>query len=386
MTELFLAIELDGTGIHPASWRREDSRAEDLFTGGYWVDAITAAEKAGLDAVFLPDSFALQPGGHGVTRGVLDAIAISARVAAATRRIGLIPQAPVTHTEPFHLAKAIQSLDYASLGRAGWEVTVSQGAEQAAFFGRKQAQDPASLWREADEAIEVVTRLWDSWEDDAEIRDVPTGRFIDRDKLHYIDFTGEHFSVKGPSITPRSPQGQPIVAVRADDTAGSAVAARRADLIRIAAADLDSAHVQRNVLRTAIHTADRNPDAVQVLLDIDIHLADSAQAAQAELAQLDRWAPITTSGPAPRLRHIGTAASLRELLSAITDTGAADGVVLRPLAASAALQQLTAAPLLGTPPRVRIPTPGADPFPTLRTRLGLPRPTSRYAARNGAPA
>ncbi|WP_433725182.1 LLM class flavin-dependent oxidoreductase [Nocardia sp. CA-129566] len=379
MTELFLAIELDGTGVHPASWRRADSRAEDLFTGGYWVDAITAAEKAGIDAVFLPDSFALQPGGHEVTRGVLDAIAIGARVAAATHRIGLLPQAPVTHTEPFHLAKAIQSLDFAALGRAGWEVTVSEGAEQAAAFGRKPAQDLASLWQEADEAIEVVTRLWDSWEDDAEIRDVATGRFIDRDKLHYIDFTGEHFSVKGPSITPRSPQGQPIIAIRADAAAGSAIATRHADLIRIAATDLDSAQARRSALRTAIRAADRDPDAVRVLLDIDIHLADSAAAAQAELAQLDRWAP---PGPTPRLRHIGTAESLRELLSAVAD--AADGVVLRPLAAPATLGHLSATPLLGIgAPAART---GADPRPTLRTRLGLPRPASRYAARNGAPA
>ncbi|MFX0572973.1 LLM class flavin-dependent oxidoreductase [Nocardia nepalensis] len=377
MTELFLAIELDGTGAHPASWRRRDSRAEDLFTGGYWVDAITAAEKAGVDAVFVPDSFGLQPGGPGVTRGVLDAIAISARVAAATHRIGLLPQAPVTHTEPFHLAKAIQSLDFASLGRAGWEVTVSEGPEQAAAFGRKPAQAPAALWQEADEAIEVVTRLWDSWEDDAEIRDVRTGRFIDRDKLHYIDFTGEHFSVQGPSITPRSPQGQPIVAVRAEDAASSAVAARRADLIRIAATDLGSAHVRRAALRTAILAADRDPDAVQVLLDIDIHLADTTAAAQAELAQLDQWAPITTPGPAPRLRHIGTAESLRELLSAVAEAEAADGVVLRPLAAPAALQHL-----LGTPSARIL---AADPGPTLRARLGLPRPASRYAAPNTSP-
>ncbi|QIS02824.1 LLM class flavin-dependent oxidoreductase [Nocardia brasiliensis] len=368
-SDFFLAVELAGPGAHPAAWRRPDSRAEDLFTGAFWVDVVAAIEKAGADAVFLPDSFGLQPGGPGVTRGRLDAVATAARVAATSRHLGLLPQAPVTHTEPFHLAKAIQSLDFATLGRAGWEVTVSEGPEQAQAFGRKQAQDAASLWHEADEAIEVVTRLWDSWEDDAEIRDVPTGRFIDRNKLHYIDFAGDNFAVKGPSITPRSPQGQSIVAVRADDDASTGVAVRRADLIRIGAADLDDARAHRTALRTALRAADRDPDKVRVLLDLDVHLADSAATAHAEVAELDRWsAPPPTTG----VPHVGTAATLRELLDAVRDSAAADGVVLRPLALPATVRRLAA---LGRP---------AVSSTTLRARLGLSRPVSRYTEKEGA--
>ncbi|WP_225728650.1 MULTISPECIES: LLM class flavin-dependent oxidoreductase [unclassified Nocardia] len=359
-SDLFLAVELAGTGGHPASWRRADSRAEDLFTGGYWVAAVTAAENAGVDAVFLPDSFGLQPGGSDVAKGRLDAVAIAARVAAATDHIGLLPQAPVTHTEPFHLAKAIQSLDFATLGRAGWEVTVSAGAEQAKAFGRKGVQDEPALWHEADEAIEVVTRLWDSWEDDAEIRELSTGRFIDRDRLHYIDFAGDNFSVKGPSITPRSPQGQSIVAIRAEGPHSTGVAVHRADLIRIAATDLDDARTWRAALRTALSAAGRDPDTVQVLLDLDVHLAETAGQARAEVAELDRW----TAEPVPNtLRHIGTPAELGELLAAVP----VDGVTLRPLALAAALHHL---PALARKPL------SAN---TLRTRLGLPRPVSRYA-------
>ncbi|MEV0342301.1 LLM class flavin-dependent oxidoreductase [Nocardia sp. NPDC050713] len=422
-SDFFLAVELAGTGAHPASWRRRDSRAEDLFTAAYWVDAITAVEKAGADAVFLPDSFGLQPGGAATAQGRLDAVAIAARVAAATHRIGLLPQAPVTHTEPFHLSKAIASLDFATFGRAGWEVTVSEGAEQAKAFGRKGARDPAALWHEADEAVEVVTRLWDSWEDDAEIRDLPTGRFIDRDKLHYIGYAGDNFSVKGPSITPRSPQGQPIVAVRADEGPSIQVAVRRADLIRVAPPDLDAAHARRAALRSALLGADRDPDAVRVLIDIDIHLADTAERAYAELAELDRWSasataplsgapassrggaePIAPQGgakytapqggakhTAPQggaehtaphvgtratgsvLRHIGTGDSLTELLAAVADSDAADGVVLRPLAVQATLRHLPTAP----------PAPAT----TLRERLDLPRPPSRYATiQEGTPS
>jgi alkanesulfonate monooxygenase SsuD/methylene tetrahydromethanopterin reductase-like flavin-dependent oxidoreductase (luciferase family) len=104
--------------------------------------------------------------------GRLDAVLIVARAAPLTRHVGLMPTVIVTHTEPFHVSKAIATLDY----------------------------------------VEVLRRLWDSWEDDAEIRDTATGRFVDRGKLHYIKFAGDYFSVKGPSITPRPPQGQPVVA------------------------------------------------------------------------------------------------------------------------------------------------------------------------------
>lgn len=352
---LLLAVELAGTGAHPASWRRADSRAEDLFTAGYWADAVTAAERAGLDLIFLPDSFALQSGG---ARGRLEAVGIAARVAAATGRIGLIPQFPVTHTEPFHVSKAIAALDYATVGRAGWEVTVSPGAEQARLFGRKTAQTEDSLWHEADEAIEVVSRLWDSWEDDAEIRDTATGRFIDRDKLHYIDFVGDNFAIRGPSITPRPPQGQPLIAVRAAGPQATRVAVRRADLLRVRARDLAAAAETRSVLRAAAAAAGRDPNLVRVLLDVEVHLAESAPGAAAEVAQLERWHGTPEPGT---VRHVGTTDSLRELLAEAQSECAADGIVLQPLALAAFLHRIPA------------------PLTTLRGRLGLPRPRNRYA-------
>ncbi|WP_328396410.1 LLM class flavin-dependent oxidoreductase [Nocardia sp. NBC_00416] len=356
---LLLAVELTGTGAHPASWRRADSRAEELFTAGYWVDAAVAAERAGLDLAFLPDSFALQSGG---ARGRLEAAGIAARVAPATSRLGLIPQVPVTHTEPFHVSKAIASLDYATLGRAGWEVTVSPGEGQARLFGRKPEQAADSLWHEADEAIQVVSRLWDSWEDDAEIRDTESGRFIDRDKLHYIDFAGDNFSVKGPAITPRPPQGQPLVAVRADGPHATRVAVRHGDLIRISAPDLAAAAAARTVLRSAAAAAGRDPRHIRVLLDIDVHIADSAADAAAELAQLEGWTATEATGS---LRHVGTAGSLRDLVGEAQQECAADGLVLRPLALAAFL--------------ARIP----DPLLGLRGRLGLPQPLNRYAIDRG---
>lgn len=153
------------------------------------------AEQGGLDFVTLDDSFAAGP--HRP-----DALATFARIAPETTRIGLVPTVTTTHTEPFHTSISVNTLDWVSEGRAGWLVGVSGTEAEARAFGRRDAAPESDLWSEASDAVEVAARLWDSWEDDAEIRDVATGRFVDRDKLHYVDFEGTHFSVRGPSITP----------------------------------------------------------------------------------------------------------------------------------------------------------------------------------------
>src|SRR3954467_3705159 len=239
MPHLHLAVALDGAGWHPAAWREPDARAAELFTAGYWVDLVPEAQRGLLDLVTFEDDLALQSTDRSAdddrtdqVRGRLDAVQVAARVAPATQGIGLGPTPVVTHTEPFHLSKAIATLDYVSTGRAGLRVKVASSAHQAAHFGRR---DPSSLglrdlFDEAADWVEVVRRLWDSWEDDAEIRDVATGRFVDREKLHYIDFAGRFFSVKGPSITPRPPQGQPVVAALAHQALPYELVGRSTDL------------------------------------------------------------------------------------------------------------------------------------------------------------
>ncbi|WP_433795438.1 LLM class flavin-dependent oxidoreductase [Actinoplanes sp. CA-252034] len=178
----------------------------DSFDSDHWIRQVRLADEAGLDFVTFEDDF----GRYGP-----DAVQVAARVAPLTRHVGLVPVATTTHTEPFHLSTALATLDWVSKGRAGWQVRVSKDPAEAALLGRREPLPAGDLLAEAGDAIEVVRRLWDSWEDDAIISDVATGRYIDRDRLHYIDFVGEHFSVKGPSIVPRPPQGQPVVAALA---------------------------------------------------------------------------------------------------------------------------------------------------------------------------
>ena len=203
-----------------------DSAGSALFEPERLVDLAVIAERAGLDFVSLDDGFDPAPDRP-------DALLAMARIAPATTSIGLVATVTTTHTEPFHVSKNVATLDLVSRGRAGWRVAVSTSDVAATRFGRKQPQPLDELYAEADDAIEVVTRLWDSWEDGAVIRDQPTGRYLDRDKVHYIDFEGQFFSVRGPSITPRSPQGQSLIFVDARDEPSRALAAKRADIVLV---------------------------------------------------------------------------------------------------------------------------------------------------------
>jgi alkanesulfonate monooxygenase SsuD/methylene tetrahydromethanopterin reductase-like flavin-dependent oxidoreductase (luciferase family) len=178
----------------------------DSFDAAHWIGQVRQADEAGLDFVTFEDTFG--------RRGP-DAVQVAARVAPLTQHVGLVPVATTTHTEPFHLSTALATLDWVSRGRAGWQVRVSEDPAEAALLGRREPLGAGDLLAEAGDVIEVVRRLWDSWEDDAVIKDAATGRYIDRDKLHYIDFEGQYFTVKGPSIVPRPPQGQPVVAALA---------------------------------------------------------------------------------------------------------------------------------------------------------------------------
>jgi alkanesulfonate monooxygenase SsuD/methylene tetrahydromethanopterin reductase-like flavin-dependent oxidoreductase (luciferase family) len=371
--ELFVGVALDGTGWHPASWREDDAGPRDLLTAAYWVDLARTAEGAGLDFLTLEDSLALQSSraaSHDnrvdLVRGRLDAVMVAARIAPSTRRIGLIPSVNVTHTEPFHISKAIASLDYVSMGRAGARVQVSPQPHVAAHFGRRTDLEADDLFAEAADYVEVVRRLWDSWEDDAEIRDVSTGRFVDRDKLHYIDFTGRWFDVKGPSITPRPPQGQPPVMALAHSTVPYRFAAAHADLILITPTDADDA---RRIFGELGATRD-----VRVLADVVVFLADTNAEAEARKQRLDdRFGHIYRSDA---LVFVGTPSELVDLMAEWSVTGI-DGFRLR----TAALPHDLVAIADGVIPRLRV----AGLFPdvaragTLRERFDWSRPANRYA-------
>jgi alkanesulfonate monooxygenase SsuD/methylene tetrahydromethanopterin reductase-like flavin-dependent oxidoreductase (luciferase family) len=393
---LHLAVALDGAGWHPAAWREPDARPGELFTARYWTGLVTEAERGLLDFVTIDDSLSLQTSRYvepdertDQVRGRLDAVLIAARVAPLTRNVGVIPTAVVTHTEPFHLSKAIATLDYVSTGRAGIQVRVSGRADEATHFGRRtvpglRIEDLATvsgqswvkeLFDEAADYVEVLRRLWDSWEDNAEIRDVATGRFIDRDKLHYIDFEGAHFSVKGPSITPRPPQGQPLVAALAHATVPYELVARSADLGFVTPGGADDARAILAEIRAAQASAGRADETVHVFGDLVVFLDDDPGAAADRKARLDERAGAEYSSDARVFT--GTPAQLADLLEELRDAGLT-GFRLRPAALPYDLEQITRHLVPELQRRGAFRT--AYEASTLRGLLGLTRPANRYAA------
>jgi alkanesulfonate monooxygenase SsuD/methylene tetrahydromethanopterin reductase-like flavin-dependent oxidoreductase (luciferase family) len=282
-----------------------------------------------------------------------------------------MPTAITTHTEPFHLSKAIATLDYVSSGRAGVRVQVSASRDAAGHFGRREVPDGNGLLAEAADYVEVLRRLWDSWEDDAEIRDVATGRFVDRNKLHNIDFDGAWFSVKGPSITPRPPQGQPIVAALGHGEAGHRLIASSADVgfVTPHSAPDTTAIVDAISSHRATGAA-----PVRVFADLVVFLDETATAAAARRNRLDDAADHEYLSDAEVF--VGTPEGLADLLQEWHAAGAA-GFRLRPATLPHDLRRITD----GLVPELRRRGAFRDSYPatTLRGTLDLPRPANRYS-------
>src|SRR6201996_8090077 len=285
-TLIHLAVALDGAGWHPAAWREADARPSELFEAGYWADLVAEAERGTLDFVTIEDSLGLQSDDPvepddrtDRVRGRLDAVLIAARIAPPTGGIGFVPTATVTQTEPFHVSKSIATLDYVSTGRAGVRVQISARPDAAAHFGRRELPQPVDeLFAETADYVEVLRRLWDSWEDDAEIRDVANGRFIDRDKLHYIDFEGRWFSVRGPSLPPPPPQGQPVVAALGHASVPYRLIARSADVGFVTPRDAAHAAALVAEIRAEQASAGRAGETVHVFGDLVVFLDETKAA------------------------------------------------------------------------------------------------------------
>jgi hypothetical protein len=278
-------------------------------------DLARSAEGFGFNFLLFGDG-AGAPGAPAGARG-LDPLETASFASAVTRSIGLIAEAATTYAEPYHLSNRFSSLDWGSSGRAGWLATVdSSPARAAAYSASVPGQDLAH--READIVVDAVRRLWDSWEDEALVADWESGRFLDGDRLHYVDAGAELFSIRGPALMPRPVQGQVVVLARAGDG--------------IAAPDV-------TIVAEQVDQGGLATDRAFVELTVD-----------------------STSGLEHRLRRLA---------------GTVDGVVLRTSGVHSAIGELGTVILpaliaegVVTPP---------DPGQSLREQLGLARPANRYA-------
>ncbi len=363
----FLALELDGDGAHPAAWRKARHTPDELLNGERIKDTVLAAESAGFHVATFADG--PLPDGSDVA-GRLNALQRAAFAGPVTGSIALVPEVDTVYTEPFHIATQLASLDYVSGGRGGWLVKASEDAREAAAVGRTAASEGA-LAHEAAASVEVGRRLWDSWEDDAVIRDVPSGRYLDVDKLHYADFEtpagfpGEAYAVKGPSIIPRPLQGQlPVLAPASVVSVDGPLRPAEVDAVLVSAPTPELL-----VDEVRGHRAGHGGGPA-VIAELDVVLDSRGQSADARLAELDAF----TAWESPRARFVGTAAGLAEFLAELLE--AADGVRLHPAVLDVELEELgqLVLPELRRHGVLRPVVAGA----TFRELLGLERPENRY--------
>lgn len=210
----------------------------------------------------------------------LEPLTLLAALGATTTHIGLVATASTTYNEPFHIARKYASIDHISGGRAGWNVVTSWSDEKAQSFNRSETLAYADRYERADEFVDVVRALWNSWEDDAFVRDKASGVFYEEAKLHAPNHKGKHFQVRGPLNSARTPQGQPIIVQAGASEAGRQLAARCADVVYSNAHDLKSAQSYYLDLKGRLAAHGREPDDLLIMPGIVPFVAATRQEAQ----------------------------------------------------------------------------------------------------------
>ena len=274
-------------GHHEAAWRHPKSQPDRLLDIRFYQELAQRAEAAKLDAVFYADGPALESNVQYATRFRIEPFTWLSAIAVATERIGLIGTASTTYLEPYNAARLFASLDHLSGGRAGWNI-VTTGAERAARnFGLDEHPPHAERYSRADEFVQVVGKLWDSWEDGAVVADAGTGVFADTSRIHPIGHEGEHFRVEGPLNTPRSPQGRPVYVQAGSSADGKAFAAKHAEAVFTAHQTLQSAQEFYADIKALAAAEGRDPDKLLVLPGISPYLGSTEAEARALRQEFD---------------------------------------------------------------------------------------------------
>ncbi|CAG9269994.1 LLM class flavin-dependent oxidoreductase [Paraburkholderia caribensis] len=269
---LRLGAFLYPTGHHIAAWRHPDSRVDAGRNFRHYVQLAQAAEAAKFDLIFLADGAGtrgddvdfLSRTAHSYV-AQFEPLTLLSALAAVTERIGLVGTASTTFNEPYHVARKFASLDHISGGRAGWNLVTSSSAHEAKNFNFDEHLAHARRYERAVEFAEVVEGLWDSWDDEAFVRDKASGRYFDPSKRHVLDHRGEFFNVRGPLNVERSPQGRPVVVQAGSSEAGKALAARTAEVIFTAQQTLDDAVAFYADVKGRMAAYGREPDDLKIM-------------------------------------------------------------------------------------------------------------------------
>ena len=256
---------LAGTGSNMASWRHPTAVLDAAINLQYYRDLTRRAEEAKLDFAFFGDGLYISEKSHPNFLNRFEPLTLLAALAMETTHIGLAATLSTTYSDPFTVARQFMSIDHLSGGRAGWNVVTSPLEGSAANYSRPGHPAHDLRYQMASEYIEITKGLWDSWEDDAFIRDQASGEFIDPDKMHRLDHEGEFFSVQGPLNISRSPQGRPVLIQAGSSEAGRGFAATIADAVFTGQATRADAEAFSADVKGRAAAAGRDPAEVLIL-------------------------------------------------------------------------------------------------------------------------
>ena len=268
--QLHLGAFMRPVGIHTAWWRYPGAYPDANFNLRHLTRFIQTLERARFDAFFMADHLAvlnmpmaaLRRSG---TATSFEPLTLLSALAMVTERIGLIATASTTFDEPYHIARRFASLDHISNGRAGWNVVTTSNPDAALNFGLTEHVEHDERYRRAREFHEVVTGLWDSWADDAWLRDQASGIFFDPTKLHVLDHKGAHLSVRGPLNIARPVQGWPVIVQAGASEAGKQLAAETAEVIFAINRTIEEGRAFYRDVKARLPALGRAPETLKIL-------------------------------------------------------------------------------------------------------------------------
>ncbi|WP_408586671.1 LLM class flavin-dependent oxidoreductase [Novosphingobium sp.] len=284
--QLRLGFILHGVGPGWDDWRHPDAQVDASTSLAFYKRQAQTAERGKFDYLFVADSVSINARSSPHYLNRFEPLTILSALAAVTERIGLVGTATVSYIEPYNLARQFASLDHISGGRAGWNVVTSWLEGSAANYGKDEHLAHDVRYRLAEEYLDVVKGLWDSWEDDALVRNKETGQFLDADKLHELNHKGEFLKVKGPLNISRSAQGQPVIFQAGSSEDGRNFAAKHAEAIFTHSDDLAEGQAFYADLKARAKGFGRDPEQLFIVPGARPVIGSTEEEAEAKYREL----------------------------------------------------------------------------------------------------
>ncbi len=278
--------------LHTAAWRYPGAYPDANFNFGHIVRFIQKLEAGKIDGFFMADHLAvlnmpMDALKRSATPTSFEPFTLLSALSAVTKHIGLMATGSTTYDSPYHVARRFASLDHISGGRAAWNIVTTSNPDASMNFGEDEQMDHDERYVMAREFFDVVTGLWDSWADDAFIRDTERGIFFDPEKLHVLNHKGKYLKVRGPLNIARPVQGWPVIVQAGASEAGKQLAAETAEAVFTGTRGFEEARPFYREMKARAEKAGRDPDHMKILPGCMIYVGDSLDEAQAKRAKLD---------------------------------------------------------------------------------------------------